>query len=63
MNAASEDALWSAVRALQERAVVIRRLADANRKLHNGTEAYADEARANLDETQAAELRKLIGRR
>jgi two-component system chemotaxis response regulator CheB len=63
MNAATEDALWSAVRALQERAVVIRRLADANRELHNGTEAYADEARANLDENQAAELRKLIGSR
>jgi two-component system chemotaxis response regulator CheB len=62
MNEATEDALWSAMRALQERAVVIRRIAEVNRELHNATAAHADEARANVDETQAAELRKLIGK-
>jgi two-component system, chemotaxis family, protein-glutamate methylesterase/glutaminase len=62
MNETTEDALWSAVRALQERAVVKRRTAEANRELHNAAEAYADEARAKLDETQAAELRNLIGK-
>jgi two-component system chemotaxis response regulator CheB len=61
MNEATEDTLWSAVRALQERAVVKRRVAEANRQLHNATEAYADDERAHLDESQAAELRRLIG--
>jgi two-component system chemotaxis response regulator CheB len=60
MNQTTEDALWSAVRALQERAVVKRRTAEANRELHNATEAHADETRGNQDEAQAVELRKLI---
>jgi two-component system chemotaxis response regulator CheB len=62
MNETTEDSLWSAVRALQERAVVKRRIAEANRDLHKTIEAFADDARANLDESQAAELRKLIGK-
>jgi two-component system, chemotaxis family, protein-glutamate methylesterase/glutaminase len=62
MNETTEDSLWSAVRALQERAVVKRRVAEANRELHKTIEAYADDERANLDESQASELRKLLGK-
>jgi two-component system, chemotaxis family, protein-glutamate methylesterase/glutaminase len=62
MNETTEDSLWAAVRALQERAVVKRRSAEANRELHNVTEARADETQADLDEARAAELRKLLGK-
>jgi two-component system, chemotaxis family, protein-glutamate methylesterase/glutaminase len=51
MNETTEAALWSAVRALQERAVVTRQIAAG------GPDG---DARADTDERNAAELRKLI---
>jgi two-component system chemotaxis response regulator CheB len=59
MNKATEDSLWSAVRALQERAMVSRRIAAETRGSDEETSA-GESARADRDERYAAELRKLI---
>jgi two-component system chemotaxis response regulator CheB len=60
MNETTEDTLWSAVRALQERALVTRRIAHENRGFGREPDAFAADSRAGLDEAQAATLRKLI---
>ena len=62
MNETTENVLWSAVRALQERAVVTRRVATVRQGLERADEARIDAARADTDERYAAELRKLISR-
>jgi two-component system chemotaxis response regulator CheB len=60
MNENTEGALWSAVRALQERAALIRRAAAEDRGLGKAPDAAAADSRAKLDETQAATLREFI---
>jgi two-component system, chemotaxis family, protein-glutamate methylesterase/glutaminase len=59
MNETTEAALWSAVRALQERAVVTRRIAVETSGSKDRPDADGT-ARADTDERYAADLRKLI---
>jgi two-component system chemotaxis response regulator CheB len=62
MNETTEDAVWSAVRALQERAAVTRRIAETKAGLDQSGDPHEHQARAGKDEAQAAELRKLISK-
>jgi two-component system, chemotaxis family, protein-glutamate methylesterase/glutaminase len=60
MNEDTEDSVWSAIRALQERAVISRRIAAEERRLGYSAAGSNAETRADLDESHAADLRRLI---
>jgi len=60
MKNKTEESFWSAMRALQERAVICRRLATEAKRLDKNEEALDATQRAEADEAQAAHLRTLI---
>jgi two-component system, chemotaxis family, protein-glutamate methylesterase/glutaminase len=60
MTDKTEESFWAAMRALQERAVVCRRLAMEAQRLEKTEEALDASERAEADEAQAAHLRTLI---
>ena len=60
MNLATEDAVWAAARALQERAVVTQRIASEDRRVGHLDAAEDADARAKEDEERAALLRQVI---
>ena len=57
----TEYALWSAVRALQEKAMMLRQAAGLERRLRETDAAEGMERRADEYETQASALRALVG--
>ena len=60
MKDKTEECFWAAMRVLQERAVVCRRLATEAQRLNKTEEALDASQRAQADEAQAAHLRTLI---
>jgi two-component system chemotaxis response regulator CheB len=62
MHEKTEDSIWAAVRALQERAAVTRRIAAEKRHRGESEKAAATDHQADCDEAHAADLRGLIDR-
>jgi two-component system, chemotaxis family, protein-glutamate methylesterase/glutaminase len=60
MDQSTEEAIWSAMRALQERAVLSRKIADRHRSAAKSEEAALLSAQADADEVHAKKLRSLI---
>ncbi|HEX3911886.1 MAG TPA: chemotaxis protein CheB [Steroidobacteraceae bacterium] len=60
MDQGTEATIWSAIRALQERAVLSRQMAERHADTSNLKDAAALEARAAADEDHANKLRSLI---
>jgi two-component system, chemotaxis family, protein-glutamate methylesterase/glutaminase len=60
MDQSTEKAIWSAVRALQERAVLSRQIAERHRSAARSVEAASLSAQADADEVHAKKLRSLI---
>lgn len=60
MKVKTEESFWAAMRALQERALVCRRLAMEAQRWDKTEEALEASQRAEADEAQAAHLRTLI---
>jgi two-component system chemotaxis response regulator CheB len=58
----AENALWSAVRALQEKEVLLRKIAALDRSAGDEAHAHRTEAEAEQLRTQADTLRKLVER-
>ncbi len=56
----TESALWSAIRVLQERAALTKRIADAHRASAQMNDAADLEVQAAADETHAGALRRLL---
>jgi two-component system, chemotaxis family, protein-glutamate methylesterase/glutaminase len=60
MDQATEEAIWSAMRALQERALLTRQIADRQQGVAKPDEAATLRAQADSDEANAKKLRSLI---
>lgn len=60
MKDKTEESFWATMRALQERAVICRRLAMEAERFNKTEEALEARQRAEADEAQAAHLRTLI---
>ncbi|HMH30681.1 MAG TPA: chemotaxis protein CheB [Steroidobacteraceae bacterium] len=60
MDQTTEEAIWSAIRALQERALLSRRIAERRRDDAKPDEAASLKTQADADEAHARQLRSLI---
>jgi two-component system chemotaxis response regulator CheB len=60
LDQTTEAAIWSAMRALQERAALSRRIAERHRSAAKPEQAASLSARADADEAHAEKLRSLI---